>query len=120
MKNIFNKFYIILYCLFFCLNSASAFEYTENDKNMFYDAFIDGYIAEMTKSIEKLNIEKSKKQEFITKLKSEINKQELIESSWNCITKYPIEQIVAASVICTSDWNKKQSEKNKSLYKILK
>ena len=121
MQKIFSKIFSgILFCLIFTVNFAAAFEYNENDKNMFYNAFIDGYVAEMTKSIEKLNIDEKKKKEFISKLKSQIDKQELINSSWKCITKYPIEQIVAASVICTADWNKMQNEKNKSLLEILK
>ena len=99
---------------------ACAFQYCEEDKNMFYDAFLDGYFTEMEKTVDKLNIEQEKKDKFIASLKQRTNKTDLINSSWNCIQSYPIEQIVAASVICTSDWTNKQAEENKDLLDLLK
>lgn len=120
MLKLFKNINLILCSFLIFINQAFAFEYSENDKNMFYDAFIDGYIAELSKAVNKLDIDKTKKSEFINELKSKINKDELINSSWNCITKYPIEQIVAASVICTTDWSKTQNEKNKEIMKSLK
>ncbi len=100
-------------------NPVFAFNYTEEDKRMFYDAFIDGYITEMTKTVNQLNIEQEKKDKFTTELKKTINKKELINSSWSCIQSYPIEQIVSASVICTMDWTSRQTQKNKKLFNML-
>ena len=116
------KFYIIL-TIFFTLifiNPIYAFEYTESDKEMFYSAFLDGYFTEMEKAVNKLDIAQDKKDKFITELKQRINRKDLMDSSWGCIKKYPLQQIVAASVICTADWNKKQSEINKDLFDLLK
>lgn len=101
-------------------NSVFAYNYTENDKNMFYDAFLDGYFTEMQKVINNLEIDQTKKDKFMTELKKNVNKQELIKSSWDCIKKYPIKQIISASVICTVDWNKSQENKNKELFELLK
>lgn len=116
------KIIILLFvlCLNLNLNSVSAYTYTENDKNMFYDAFLEGYFTEMEKSVNQLNIEQIKKEKFMNELKLKTKKQDLINSSWSCIKKYPLEQIVSASVICTSDWASKQTEINKELFKLLR
>lgn len=102
------------------VNPIYAFDYTAEDKNMFYSAFLDGYFAEMQKAVNQLNIDQSKKDSFMDELKKRTNKQELINSSWNCIQKYPLQQIVSASVICTSDWAGKQTQQNKDLFELLK
>lgn len=102
------------------LNPAMAYKYTDEDKNMFYDAFLDGYFTEMQKSVNQLEIDQSKKTLFMSELKKRTNKHELINSSWSCIQKYPLQQIVPASVICTSEWTNKQTEKNKDLFELLK
>lgn len=116
MKNI--KYWLII--LAFNFNTVFAFNYNEADKNMFYDAFLDGYFTEMAKSVSQMDIEESKKEKLMNAIRKQTDKQELINSSWGCIQKYPIDQIVPASVICTSDWTKKQTIKNKDLFKLLK
>ncbi len=116
MKNI--KYWILIFAL--NCNSVFAFNYTETDKEMFYDAFLDGYFTEIAKSINKLDIEQSQKDKLVKTIKQQTNKQELINSSWACIQKYPIQQIVPASVICTSDWTQKQALKNQNLFNSIK
>ncbi len=117
------NFLKILIILLFTVNVSVftyAFEYCEEDKNMFYNAFLEGYFTEMEKAVNKLEIEQVKKDKFLSSLKQRTNKTDLINSSWTCIQSYPIEQIVAASVICTSDWTNKQFEENKDLFDLLK
>ncbi len=109
-----------LFLILICANPVFAFNYSEEDKNMFYDAFLDGYITEMQKTVDQLEIEQEKKDKLMSAIKKQTKKQELINSSWKCIQDYPIEQIVSASVICTADWTEKQTEKNKNLFKLLK
>ncbi len=116
MKNI--KYWILIFALNF--NSVFAFNYTETDKEMFYDAFLDGYFTEIAKSINQMNIEQSKKDKLVETIKKQTNKQELINSSWDCIQKYPIQQIVPASVICTSTWTQKQALENKKIFDSIK
>ncbi len=116
MKNI--KYWILIFALNF--NSVLAFNYTETDKEMFYDAFLDGYFTEITKSVNQMDIEQSKKDRIVETIKQQTNKQELINSSWACIQKYPIQEIVPASVICTSDWTQKQALKNRNLLNSIK
>jgi hypothetical protein len=52
-------FIFIIYIL--SVNTTLAHKYGENDKNMFYEAFIDGYIIEMQKTIDKPDVELEKK-----------------------------------------------------------
>ncbi len=113
-------FILLIFFFFFNFNPAIGFNYTEEDKNLFYEAFIDGYLTEMTKAVNQLEIEQTKKDKFISSLKQNINKKDLINSSWNCIQSYPIEQIVTASVICTYEWTNSQTQKNKKLFELLK
>lgn len=114
------KKFIYLLLILICTNPVFAFNYSEEDKYMFYDAFLDGYITEVTKSVNQMEIEQDKKDKFLSEFKSKIDKQDLINSSWSCIQKYPIQQIVSASVFCTSDWTNKQFERNKDLFELLK
>jgi hypothetical protein len=114
------KFLLLFLCLIGISNTCFAYKYCEDDKRMFYDAFLDGYITEMKSSVEKLNIEQEKKDKFISLLQERIDREYLIKSSWECIQKYPVEQIVSASVICTTEWNKKQTQTNKDLFDLLK
>ncbi len=111
-------FTLLLFLIF--VTPVFAFEYSENDKTMFYNAFLDGYFTEMQKSINNLKIEQSRKDKLMSDLKANTNRQELMSSSWDCIQKYPIQQIVSAAVICTTEWNDKQISKNKELYDLLK
>ena len=46
--------FIFFIIFLFTANSVFAYNYTENDKNMFYDAFLDGYFTEMQKVINNL------------------------------------------------------------------
>lgn len=112
----------IIFALFLmCLsNNCFGYTYCEDDKRMFYDAFLDGYITEMKNSVAKLEIDQEKKDKFISLLQKRIDREYLIKSSWDCIQKYPVQQIVSASVICTTEWNEKQTETNKDLFDLLK
>ena len=116
MKKIFKLF--ILFFLF--SNIAFAFEYSENDKEIFYDSFIDGYIEQMTIAVNSLDIEQAKKEKFLKEFIKNINKQNLINSSWGCITKYPIKDIVTASVVCTQEWTENQTVQNKKIFEAIK
>ena len=113
------KIFISLILSLFMSNTAFAYNYTDNDKNMFYDAFLEGYFTEMQKNINNLDITPQQKENFMTALKENINRQELINSSWSCIEKYPIRQIITASVVCTYDWNNKQALFYKQLYNLM-
>ncbi len=114
------KCFILLMIITLSINSAFAYKYSEQDKEKFYNAFLEGYYTEMEKSVNKLNIDQSKKTKFMTELKKRTNKEDLINSSWSCIQKYPIQHIVPASVICTAEWTTHQTERNKDLFELLK
>ena len=115
------KKYILFLVFISVINySVKAFEYTEEDKNIFYDAFVEGYMQKMSETINSLDIEQAKKDKIIDEFAKQINKTDLINSSWNCIRKYPVNAIVQASVECTQDWRVKQSKINQELFKKIK
>lgn len=111
---------LIIFCFLAVSDIAYSFEYTDNDRDMFYDAFIEGYVQEMTKAVKNLNIDENKKEIFLKEFIKQINKTELINSSWQCIQKYPVNQIITASVVCTQDWNKMQTEKSRKIFEEIK
>ena len=120
MRYFIMRYFLTFILIFSGLNISLAFDYSEEDKNLFYNSFIEGYICEMTKIINQIDMEQSKKDKFLAELKKQINKEELVNSSWDCIKKYPINDIVSASVTCTADWSNKQIEKNKKLFSSIK
>ena len=110
---------IILMLFIFSCNSAFSFEYSETDKEMFYNSFLNGYIDGMTDTILASSLSKEKQQKYISEFKKQINRDELINSSWDCIKSYPVKEIVSAAVTCTSEWTDKQAAKNKKLLETL-
>lgn len=116
----FFKFLSIFLTFLFTCNSVFAFKYSNEDKDMFYSAFLEGYFTEIEKAVNKLDMEQEKKENFIKTIKENTNKKFLEDSSWSCIQTYPIRQIVAASVICTAPWANEQAEINKKLYEQIK
>ena len=106
---------IILVLIIFLGNYSFGFDYTEEDKKMFYDAFLNGYIDGMTDSISSSTLSQEKKEKFLTEFKKQINKDELIDFSWACIKKYPVTEIVSAALVCTSGWIDIQAARNKKL-----
>ncbi|MBQ9246323.1 hypothetical protein IJ182_08665 [bacterium] len=114
------KILLLILCVFLSNNISFAYNYSEEDKNMFYDSFIEGYIEQMTNSINNLAIDQNKKDTFIKEFVKLINRNELIDSSWSCIQKYPVNDIVSASITCTSNWTTQQTEKNKKLFESIK
>lgn len=110
---------ILLLLIIYSCNCSFGFEYTEADKEMFYNAFINGYIDGMTDSILSSSLSQEKKEKFLTEFKKQINRDELINSSWDCIKKYPITEIVSAALECTSGWSNSQAAKNVKLLEKL-
>ncbi len=112
---------LLCFVLFIIVSDISpAFDYTEEDKNLFYDSFTEGYIEQITKAVQAAEIDDNKKNKFISEFPKIIDRNELINSSWECIKKYPINEIVQASITCTAGWTQNQTEKNKALFNAIK
>ncbi len=114
------KGFFIILIIIFTGNIGFCFNYTDEDKDAFYDAFIEGYIESTIKELDKYNTDNSVKEKFERELRSKINKKELINSSWNCIKQYPLNDIISATVICTYDWTKRQTIINREIYNSIK
>ncbi len=106
----------IIYLLLFT-NTAFAFNYSDEDKNIFYDAFIEGYMQKISETVNSLDMEQTKKDIIINEFAKQIDKTDLMNSSWDCIKKYPINDIVKASVECTQDWTAKQAKIHQQIFK---
>ncbi len=114
MKKILFFILVIMTC-----NSSLAYNYSDADKEMFYNSFINGYIDGMTDYITASALPQDKKDKFLTEFKKLINREELINSSWTCIEKYSIKEIVSAAITCTEDWTDRQAARNKKLLESL-
>ena len=104
------KFYIYtLLMLILGLNApAFGYEYTEQDKNTYYDLFLVGYLNGINKQIQAYPIANDKKQLILNFAKQNINKQELMNETWGCVqAKAPTDLVGQGS--CFMSWSMKQN-----------
>ena len=103
----------LLICLFFllafCFNSvALSYEYTNEQRKALYDLITSSYLSSITRQIQTMQISEEKKQQIENFARSNINQQQLINQTWNCVqSKDPADQVGFNS--CFIDWSKKQS-----------
>ena len=114
------RIFFIILAFIIGANTSFGFNYTDDDRDAFYDAFIEGYIERTIKELDKYNVDSTKKERFEQELRAQINKKDLINSSWQCIKQYSLDEIIPATVICTYDWTKRQTIKNRELYNSIK
>lgn len=85
---------ITLFIAFLALSlSAFAYNYTNEDKQEFYDAFSTEFFSSMNDELISNGFQKSGVYIYSTQLKSRFNRTELENASWACIAKYSPEQL---------------------------
>ena len=102
---------IIVFVLFvlFC-PICSAYNYTEADKNEFYNSFLAGYFKNLVIQVKMLPVSEAKKQQIYSYIKQNTNRQELINETWGCVqTKEPMN--IPGLQQCFGPWGEKQKKK---------
>ena len=89
-------------------SAAFAYQYTEEQKSAIYDMFIATYLSTINQQIQAYPIPADKKQQIINFTKHNVNKQQLINETWGCLSsKEPNDQQGINS--CFVPWARKQS-----------
>ena len=126
MKKIIIYFLLII---FISLNiPASAQKYTEQQKQQIYDMIIQAYIINSEANFQKAGLPKEVKDLFINHVKENINREELIKSTWYCVEpNYKVNPQAFRN--CLNPWYEKQKilfeediavESKKLQFKIIK
>ena len=103
------KFIVFILFILFC-PICFAYNYTEADKNEFYNSFLTGYFKNLELQVKMLPVPETKKQQIYSYVKQNTNKQELINETWGCVqTKEPMN--IPGLQQCFAPWGEKQKKK---------
>ena len=118
------KIFIIFVSLILFGLPALAFEYSAQEKKVFYDNFLKGMFWAMEQSLLTNNIPKSKARVYINAMKKRVNRRQLENETWSCVAKYNPAQLNTMSEKiskeCFTKWANDYYTKNQDLIKLLK
>ncbi|MCD7879677.1 MAG: hypothetical protein LUG16_07085 [Candidatus Gastranaerophilales bacterium] len=116
---------IITLCLavFTIVFSSPAFaEFTQEEKDEIYDELINGYFKGTEMSLNAMPYSQESKNNFITKFKGNFNRQDFINKTWPCFSKYSKTDIYSnpnATLECSKDYLLNYSTSQQALYQEL-
>lgn len=118
------KIFIIFVSLLLLGLPALAYEYSAQEKKVFYDNFLKGVFLGMELSMSKHNIPHSKSSAYINAMKKRVNRRQLENETWACVSKYTTNQMFVQSEKiskeCFGKWMQNYYTKNQDLLKLLK
>lgn len=118
------KIFIIFVSLILFGLPALAFEYSAQEKKVFYDNFLKGMFWAMEQSLLINHVPNSKVKVYINAMKKRVNRQQLENETWSCVVKYSPTQLNTMSdkisKECFSKWADDYYTKNQDLMKLLK
>lgn len=99
---------ILLVCLVVSFAaSAFAYDYDANFKKSFYDNLINGMFASLEDKIIANGYPKATAAEYVRTMKSRLNRTELENKTWGCISKHSMEELTKNTALtdeCFGDW----------------
>ncbi len=118
------KLLVLLMSVILLSGTVFAAQYTAEEKKVFYDNFLLGMFWGMEKSLSSSNIPKAKVTNYINAMKKRVNRKELENQTWACVSKYTQSQLITESEKisdeCFDKWVKNYYLKNQDLMKLLK
>lgn len=118
------KKFLVLICAFLIFTSSSVFAYSEQEKKLFYDGFVLGFFGELPKSLVANGHSRDKAYKYTVALKARLNRQQLEQQTWGCISQYGVVEIKARekelAAKCFGPWVTKFMNNNSDLYQLLK
>lgn len=119
------KFIILTLTLITMSTSALAYNYPPEFKKMFYDSYCIQLFGTLSYALQIYGFKPEYNEKYISTLKSRLNRKELEDATWSCISKNTPEQFKKNSdaIIekCTGEWRNNFIEKNKDiLYSLTK
>jgi len=102
------KKFILLFCIItsFC-TSALAQNYDANFKKSFYDSLINGMFTSLQDTIISNGYTKASAEEYVKTLKGRLNRTELENKTWGCVSQHSMEEMIHTTSIideCFGDW----------------
>lgn len=114
------KFFLVLTIILLSVNTAFA-AHSEAFKQDFYNGFISGMFENLEITLIERNIPKEKAHAYSTALKGRVNKDQLVQSSWPCLSKLTEQEINSQKgLACMQDWTNNFMLKNSDLMNLLK
>ncbi len=118
------KIFILVISLVILGLPALSSEYTAQDKKAFYDNFLKGLFWGMEQSLSQQNIPDQKIKNYVNAMKKKVNRQQLENSTWPCVSKYTIDEMMSQSDTvtqeCFAKWATEYYTKNQNLIELLK
>jgi len=114
----------LLAILLLCTGTAFATTtYSPEAKQAFYDTLIQGMMASMQDSLIKQGYPQTNVQNYISNLSSRIDREQLENSTWGCVTKYSPNDIMnkreEIAQKCFMTWTTELITKNADLMQHL-
>lgn len=120
MKKIFVSFLMLV----IFSGSALAVEYSAYEKKAFYDGFEGGMFYSLEQTLLQRGIPQAKTSKYVTALKGRLNRTQLENATWACVSKYTPQQLAASQKAvadeCFAKWVDDFYGKNTDLINLLK
>lgn len=114
------KIFLILTIVLLSANTVFA-AYSEAFKNDFYNGFISGMFENLESTLIARNIPKEKAHAYSIALKGRVDRAQLIQSSWSCLSKLTEQEINSQKgLACMQNWTNNFMLKNNDLMELLK
>jgi hypothetical protein len=89
------------------LSKAFAYAYDNDFKTAFYDSFEVGMFEGLEQSLLSQGFTKLSVGTYIATLKAKFNRTSLEQASWDCVSKYTVQQMQTPGVVdkCFESWS---------------
>ena len=89
------------------LSKAFAYAYDNDFKTAFYDSFIEGMFEGLQQSLLSQGFTNSSVNVYVTTLKSKVNRANLEQTTWDCVSKYTVQQMQTPGIVdkCFEQWS---------------
>lgn len=118
------KRFLILVCALMMFTSSTVFAYTDAEKKQFYDGFVIGLFGDLPNSLVANGHSRDKANKYTAALKTRLNRKQLEQQTWGCISKYSVAEIKARekelAIKCFAPWMTNFMNKNADLYNLLR
>ena len=113
------KFILLFFIITSFCTTAFAENYDANSKKAFYDTLINGMFSSLQDTIVSNGYTKDSAAEYIKTLKGRLNRTELENKTWGCVSQHSIEEMTHTTSIideCFGDWANSFFTKNSDLH----
>ena len=118
------KIIILFMAVIFSVGTVLAENYDANFKKVFYDGFEEGMFYSLEQNLLMSGVAQPKVTRYIKAMKARVNRAELENQTWACVSKYSMDQLALnqkkIADECFDKWAENYYIKNKDLIRLLK